>query len=64
MLIMDVFSMVQSFFKPILDFFYDIWYQLNSFLLQYMSQEVINIFLCGIGFALLLIIILAIMNHK
>lgn len=64
MLTFDIQNQVLSFLQPFLDFFKNIWFEIRSFFLQYMSADVFNIFALGIGFALLLIIILAIMNHK
>jgi len=64
MLLYDIQSQVQSFLQPVFHFFQNIWFEIRTFFLQYMSADVFNIFAVGIGFAILLIIILAIMNHK
>ena len=62
MLILDVLADLEYFFRPIIEFFSDIWTSIRDFFLQYMSENVFNVLIFGIGIAILLIIILAIMN--
>lgn len=64
MIILSMFDPIIDFFKPIITFFKDIWNDINSFLLQYLSQDVLNIFIFGILVAVILIVVLAIINRN
>jgi len=50
--------------NPILDFFKNIWKEFYDFGLQYLPQDVWNVFIFIVGLGLVLVIILAVMNHK
>ncbi|HIR75126.1 TPA: hypothetical protein IAB95_06485 [Candidatus Ventrenecus avicola] len=63
MLILSVLSDIEYFFRPVIEFFGDLWNTIKDFFLQYMSENVFNILIFGIGVAILLIIVLAIMNR-
>lgn len=52
-----------SIFNSIKEFFIGIWDKIEGFFLQYISQDVFNVFIFGIIILLLLFIILAIMNR-
>lgn len=64
MMILDIWQDTLDFFEPIVTFFKNIWNDINTFLLQYMSQDVLNIFVFGILIAIILFVILAVMNRK
>ncbi len=64
MIVLNVLEPIIEFFEPVISFFKDIWNDIHSFLLQYMSQDVFNIFVFGILVAIALIIVLAIMNRN
>jgi len=64
MIILDFFEPITEFFEPIISSFKDIWNDITSFLLKYMSQDVLNILVFGILIAIILIIVLAIMNKN
>lgn len=50
--------------NPILDFFKNICKEFYDFGLQYLPQDVWNVFIFIVGLGLVLVIILAVMNHK
>lgn len=52
-----------SLFNSIKEFFIGIWEKIEGFFLQYLSQDVFNIFIFGIVVILILFILLAIMNR-
>ena len=64
MLMLNVFDPILDFFEPIITFFKELWYDINSFFLQYMPQNVLNIIVFGILIAMILIIVLAIVNKN
>lgn len=55
---------IKNFFEPIGTFFVNIWTNIQDFFLQYMPQNVFNLFCIVIILFVILITILAIMNHK
>ena len=59
----DVGRILSRIWTPIQDFFVKIWNDINDFLLHYMSQDIINIFLIAVGAAIVLFILLAIINR-
>ena len=61
-MILNVWDDIMIFFDPIIDFFKELWTTIQDFLLQYMSQDVLNILIFGIVVAIVLIVILAIIN--
>ncbi len=63
-MIINIWDDITIFFKPVIDFFKDLWTTMQDFLLQYMSQDVLNILIFGIVVAIILIIILAIINRE
>jgi len=62
--ISDIWEDTVDFFDPIIQFFKDLWNNINHFLLQYMSQDVLNVLVFGIVITFILIIVLAIMNRN
>ena len=64
MIMLSVFTPIFEFFKPITNFFKELWYDINSFLLRYMPQDVLNILMFGIVVAIILIVVLAIVNKN
>ncbi len=64
MLTNNIFNELLEFFRPVLDFFKDIWADIQSFFLQYVSEDVFNILVFGIVVAMVLIIVLAVINRK
>lgn len=63
-MILNIWDDTVDFFEPIITFFKNIWNDINTFLLQYMSQDVLNIFVFGIIVAIILFVVLAIINKK
>ena len=63
-MISSIWTDIQDFFRPITDFFIDLWNSIRDFLLQYMSQDVLTILIFGIVVAIILIVVLAIMNKN
>ena len=59
----DVGKIFNRIWTPIQDFFLKIWNDLNEFLLHYMPQDIINMFLIVIVAAVVLFILLAIINR-
>lgn len=55
---------IGNFFDPIIDFFRDLWTSIQDFLLQYMSQEVLNIFILLILVGIVMFVVLAIINKN
>ncbi len=49
--------------EPVITFFKDIWLDMRSFCLQFMSEDVFNIFIFGVFIAFLMLVALAIINH-
>ena len=64
LMILSIWTDIQDFFRPITDFFTDLWNSIRDFLLQYMSQDVLSVLVFGIVVAIILIIVLAIMNRN
>lgn len=64
MMMLNVFTPIIDFFKPITDTVKEVWYDINSFLLRYMPQDVLNILIFGIIVAIILIVVLAIVNKN
>lgn len=64
LMILSIWTDIQDFFRPVTDFFTDLWNSIRDFLLQYMSQDVLTILIFGIVVAIILIIVLAIMNKS
>ena len=63
-MILSIWTDIQDFFRPVTDFFTDLWNSIRDFLLQYMSQDVLTILIFGIVVAIILIVVLAIMNKN
>ena len=63
-MILSIWTDIQDFFRPITDFFTDLWNYIHDFLLQYMSQDVLTVLVFGIVVAIILIIVLAVMNRN
>ncbi len=63
-MIMNISDTILDLFKPFFNFFRDLWNDFYSFGLQYLPKDVLNIFIFIVGLGILLVIILAIMNHK
>ena len=49
--------------EPVITFFKDIWLDMRSFCLQFMSEDVFNIFIFGVFIVFLMLVTLAIINH-
>lgn len=49
--------------EPVITFFKDIWLDMRSFCLQFMSEDVFNIFIFGVFIVFLMLVALAIINH-
>ena len=64
LMILSIWTDIQDFFRPITDFFTDLWNSIRDFLLQYMSQDVLTVLVFGIVVAIILIIVLAVMNRN
>ncbi len=64
MYFLDIASSINEFFDPVISFFKEIWGNIQHFLLQYMSSDVLNILVFGILIAVVLIIVLAVVNRK
>ena len=60
---LDILSDISEFFDPVIKFFQDLWTNIENFLLEYMSKDVLNVLIFGILIAIILIIVLAIMNR-
>lgn len=52
-----------SFLEPFVTFFKDVWGDIRTFFLQFMSEDVFNIFVFGLLIAAIMLIALAIINH-
>ncbi len=63
-MILSIWTDIQEFFRPITDFFGDLWNSIRDFFLQYMSEDVLTILIFGILVAIILIVVLAIMNRN
>ena len=64
LMILSIWTDIQDFFRPVTDFFTDLWNSIRDFLLQYMSQDVLTVLVFGIVVAIILIIVLAVMNRN
>ena len=62
-MLLNIMSDFNNFFKPVIVFFEDLWNSIHDFLLQYMSEDVFNIFIFIIIIAIILFIVLAIINR-
>ena len=49
--------------EPVITFFKNIWLDMRSFCLQFMSEDVFNIFIFGVFIVFLMLGALAIINH-
>lgn len=63
-ILVDLWDTFLDFIEPLTSFFKEAWQDINSFLLRFMSQDVLNILAFGIIIAILLIVVLAVMNNK
>ena len=55
---------IGNFFDQIIDFFRDFWTSIQDFLLQYMSQDVLNIFILLILVGIVMFVVLSIINKN
>lgn len=60
----DLWDTFLDFIEPLTSFLKETWSDLNTFLLKYMSQDVMNILAFGIVVAIILIVVLAVINNK
>ena len=64
MQILTIMGDFKAIYNSIKDFFINIWNDIQNFLLQYFSQNVLNVFIMGLLLIIILFIILAIMNKN
>ena len=53
-----------NFLEPIIDFLKSIWQDIQSFCLQYINQDVFNIFVFALIIGMIMLVALAIINRN
>ena len=63
MMILNLKDELSNFLEPIVSFFKTIWQDIQNFCLQYMSQDVFNIFIFALIIGMIMLVALAIINR-
>ena len=63
MMILNLKDELLNFLEPIVDFFKSVWQDIQNFCLQYMSQDVVNIFIFALIIGMIMLVALAIINR-
>lgn len=63
MMILNLKDELLNFLEPIVDFFKSVWQDIQNFCLQYMSQDVFNIFIFVLIIGMIMLVALAIINR-
>ncbi|MBD9075042.1 hypothetical protein EGP91_03450 [bacterium] len=63
MMILNLKDELLNFLEPIVDFFKSVWQDIQNFCLQYMSQDVFNIFIFALIIGMIMLVALAIINR-
>ena len=63
MMILNLKDELLNFLEPIVDFFKSVWQDIQNFCLQYMSQDVFNIFIFALIISMIMLVALAIINR-